>query len=53
MVKLLQEAEWTLEEVACYPGHVTVKGAPAIPTTARHLWMNQTQVKEKLKEIKR
>jgi hypothetical protein len=53
MVKLSKEAGWTLEEVACNPGYMTVKGTPAIQTTAYHLWLNQTQVRENLKGIKR
>ncbi|GHO71871.1 hypothetical protein KSC_107630 [Ktedonobacter sp. SOSP1-52] len=28
-----REAGWTLEEVAYYLGHVTMKGTPAIQTT--------------------
>lgn len=52
-VKFSQEAGWALEEVACNPGHVAVKGTPTIQTTAYHLWLNQTQVRENLKGIKR
>src|SRR5207249_12317315 len=31
-----REAGWTLEEVAYYLGHVTMKGTPAIQTTVRY-----------------
>jgi integrase len=42
-------AEWTLEEIAYYLGHVTVKGTPAIQTTVRYTQVSRAHVKEKLK----
>jgi hypothetical protein len=48
----LEEAGWTLEEVAYYLGHVTKKGTPAIQTTARYTQVSREQVKEKLRQIK-
>jgi site-specific recombinase XerD len=42
----------TLEEIAYYLGHVTLKGTPAIQTTVRHTQMTRAQVKEKLKVLK-
>src|SRR5207302_963161 len=47
-----REAGWTLEEVAYYLGHITMKGAPAIQTTARYTQVSRAQVKEKLKLMK-
>jgi len=47
-----REAGWTLEEIAYYLGHVTVKGTPAIQTTVRYTQVSRTQVKEKLKLLK-
>jgi site-specific recombinase XerD len=47
-----REAGWTLEEIAYYLGHVTVKGTPAIQTTARYTQVSRAQVKEKLKGLK-
>lgn len=47
-----REAGWTLEEVAYYLGHVTMKGTPAIQTTVRYTQVSRTQVKEKLKLLK-
>ena len=47
-----REAGWTLEEIAYYLGHVTVKGTPAIQTTARYTQVNRAQVKEKLQGLK-
>jgi site-specific recombinase XerD len=47
-----REAGWTLEEIAYYLGHVTVKGTPAIQTTVRYTQVSRAQVKEKLKGIK-
>ncbi len=47
-----REAGWTLEEIAYYLGHVTVKGTPAIQTTARYTQVSRAQVREKLKGIK-
>jgi integrase len=46
-----REAVWTLEEIACYLGHVTVKGTPAIQTTARYTQVSRSQVQEKLKGL--
>ncbi len=43
---------WTLEEIAYYFGHVTVKGTPAIQTTVRSPYVSWTQVKETLKLLK-
>lgn len=45
-------AEWTLEEIAYYLGHVTVKGTPAIQTTVRYTQVSRAHVKEKLKLMK-
>ena len=47
-----REAGWTLEEVAYYLGHVTMKGTPAIQTTARYTQVSRSHVKEKLKLMK-
>jgi site-specific recombinase XerD len=47
-----REAGWTLEEVASYLGHVTMKGAPAIQTTVRYTQVSRAQVKEKLRLMK-
>lgn len=47
-----REAGWTLEEIAYYLGHVTVKGTLAIQTTARYTQVSRAQVKEKLKGLK-
>src|SRR6266487_1611638 len=47
-----REAGWTLEEVACYLGHVTMKGLPAIQTTVRYTQVSRAQVKDKLKLLK-
>jgi len=46
------EAGWTLEEVAYYLGHVTLKGTPALQTTVRYTQVARAQVKEKLKTVK-
>jgi site-specific recombinase XerC len=45
-------AGWTLEEIAYYLGHVTLRGTPAVQTTVRHTQMTRAQVKEKLKVLK-
>jgi site-specific recombinase XerD len=47
-----REAGWTLEEVAYYLGHVTMKGTPAIQTTVRYTQVSRAQVKEKLRVMK-
>jgi site-specific recombinase XerD len=47
-----REAGWTLEEVAYYLGHVTMKGTPAIQTTVRYTQVSRAQVKEKLRLMK-
>ncbi len=47
-----REAGWTLEEVAYYLGHVTMKSTPAIQTTLRYTQVSRTQVKEKLKLLR-
>jgi site-specific recombinase XerD len=46
------EAGWTLEELAYYLGHVTLKGTPALQTTVRYTQVARAQVKEKLKAVK-
>jgi site-specific recombinase XerD len=45
-------AGWTLEEVAYYLGHLTLRGTPAVQTTLRYVQVTRAQVKEKLKELK-
>lgn len=45
----VREAGWSLEEVAYYLGHVTMKGTPAIQTTVRYTQVSRAHVKEKLK----
>jgi site-specific recombinase XerD len=45
-------AGWTLEEIAYYLGHVTLRGTPAVQTTIRYTQTTRAQVKEKLKELK-
>ncbi|HZO73754.1 MAG TPA: tyrosine-type recombinase/integrase [Ktedonobacteraceae bacterium] len=47
-----REAGWSLEEVAYYLGHVTMKGTPAIQTTARYTQVSRAQVREKLRSLK-
>lgn len=47
-----REAGWTLEEVAYYLGHITMKGTPAIQTTVRYTQVSRAHVKEKLKLLK-
>ena len=47
-----REAGWSLEEVAYYLGHVTMKGTPAIQTTVRYTQVSRAQVKDKLKLLK-
>lgn len=47
-----REAEWTLEEIAYYLGHVTNRGTPAIETTIRYTQVGRKQIKEKLKLVK-
>jgi len=47
-----REAGWSLEEVAYYLGHVTMKGTPAIQTTARYTQVSRAQVKEKLRLLR-
>ena len=47
-----REAGWSLEEVAYYLGHVTMKGTPAIQTTVRYTQVSRAQVKEKLSLMK-
>jgi site-specific recombinase XerD len=44
-----RNAGWTLEEIAYYLGHVTMKGTPAIQTTVRYTQVSRAHVKEKLK----
>ncbi len=44
-----REAGWTLEELAYYLGHVTMKGTPAIQTTVRYTQVSRAHMKEKLK----
>lgn len=45
------EADWTIEEIAYYLGHLTVKGTPAVQTTMRYNQITRAQVKEKLKKL--
>ncbi len=47
-----REAGWTLEEIAYYLGHITMKGTPAIQTTVRYTQVSRAHVKEKLKLLK-
>ncbi|HEY4034345.1 MAG TPA: tyrosine-type recombinase/integrase [Ktedonobacteraceae bacterium] len=47
-----RDAGWTLEEIAYYLGHVTMKGTPAIQTTVRYTQVSRAHVKEKLKLMK-
>jgi site-specific recombinase XerD len=47
-----RDAGWTLEELAYYLGHVTMKGTPAIQTTVRYTQVSRAHVKEKLKLLK-
>ena len=47
-----RDAGWTLEELAYYLGHVTMKGTPAIQTTVRYTQVSRAQVKDKLKLLK-
>ncbi len=47
-----REAGWGLEEVAYYLGHITMKGTPAIQTTARYTQVSRAQVMEKLRLLK-
>jgi site-specific recombinase XerD len=44
-----RQVGWTLEEIAYYLGHVTVKGTPDIQTTVRYTQVSRAHVKEKLK----
>jgi integrase len=41
-----RESGWTLEEIAYYLGHVTVKGTPAIQTTARSTQVSRASERE-------
>jgi site-specific recombinase XerD len=45
-------AGWTLEEIAYYLGHVTLRGTLAVQTTIRYTQMTRAQIKEKLKALK-
>jgi len=45
-------AGWTLEEIAYYLGHVTLRGTPAVQTTIRYTQVTRTQVREKLKMLR-
>ena len=47
-----RQAEWSIEEVAYYLGHITKKGTPAIQTTARYTQVSRDQVKDKLGRLK-
>lgn len=47
-----QDAGWTLEELAYYLGHITVRGTPALQTTMQYSQMTRAQLKDKLKSIK-
>ncbi len=45
-------AGWTLEEVAYYLGHVTLRDTPALQATLRYTQMTRAQVKEKLQTLR-
>jgi hypothetical protein len=45
-------AGWTLEEIAYYLGHITLRGTPAAQTTVRYTQTTRAQIKEKLKALK-
>lgn len=45
-------AGWTLEEIAYYLGHMTLRGTPAVQTMIRYTQITRAQVKEKLKALK-
>ena len=47
-----REAEWTLEELAYYLGHLTKKGTLAIQTTIRSTQVSRAQVRDKLKLLR-
>jgi site-specific recombinase XerD len=47
-----RDAGWTLEEIAYYLGHVTMKGTPAIQTTVRYTQVSRAHVKDKLRLMK-
>lgn len=47
-----REGGWSLEEIAYYLGHMTVKGTPAIQTTVRYTQVSREQVKGKLALLK-
>src|SRR5947209_2186591 len=44
-----RDAGWTLEEIAYYLGHATMKGTRAIETRVRYTQVSRAHVKEKLK----
>jgi integrase len=44
-------AGWTLEEIAYYLGHITLRGTPAVQTAIRYTQMTRAQIKEKLKAL--
>jgi site-specific recombinase XerD len=44
-------ADWSLEAVAYYLGHVTKKGTPAIQTTARYTQVSRAQLKRHLGRV--
>lgn len=45
-------AGWTLEEVAYYLGHMTLRKTPALQSTLRYMQMTRAQVKEKLQTLR-
>jgi len=47
-----QDAGWTLEEIAYYLGHTTVRGTPALQTTMQYAQMTRAQIKDKLRTMK-
>jgi len=42
-------ADWSLEEIAYYLGHITQRGTPAVQTTVRYTQASREQIKAKLK----
>jgi integrase len=44
-----RERGWSLEELACYLGHITQQGTPAIQTTVRYAQVSRHDIKRKLK----
>lgn len=48
-----REAGWTLEEIAYYLGHVTVKGTPAIQTTVRYTQVSRAEAQRETQTAER